>query len=278
MIPIRFLYSDGINTFAASAVIFATKELGFNNMDLAKYLIVLTLFTLLSNVLCIGIERKFRIPPKNLLMIHLSFLAALSMYASLGLIPGCPFGLVNRIEMYVVTAIFGLNVGSLHSYARSVFAVLIPSGKETEFFSLYEITNKGSSWLGTAVIAIVSNWHSMRWAFPYVCVFFLLPIPILWFKVNVSDSKKNRAEQVPTFLNRPPTFIRSISSPMVAVYGTDVEEPDQEKTFQIGDLSSGDIFEGSSEDEPEETDPLSELMSRVMSFEEPDHEDEAYLP
>ena len=64
--------------------------------------------------------------------------------------------------------LFGIVIGSVQSYARSVYAQMIPIGKETEYFSLYQITDKGSSWIGPAVVAIMSNYVSIRWGLLYV--------------------------------------------------------------------------------------------------------------
>ena len=61
-------------------------------------------------------------------------------YINAGLIPGNDvFGLVSKFEMYLFSAVFGANLGSVQSYARSVFSQLVPVGSESELFSLYEV-------------------------------------------------------------------------------------------------------------------------------------------
>lgn len=74
-----------------------------------------------------------------------------------------------------------IHVGSIQSFARSVFAQLIPVGHESEFFALYEVTDKGSSWLGPLIVAAVSDASDMRWAVFYIMLFFILPLPIIWY-------------------------------------------------------------------------------------------------
>ena len=39
-------------------------------------------------------------------------------------------------------------LGGSQALSRSLFSQLIPAGKEGEYFGFYEITDKGTSWLG----------------------------------------------------------------------------------------------------------------------------------
>lgn len=39
--------------------------------------------------------------------------------------------------------IFGFALGPIQSYSRSLYSMLIPQGHESEFFALYEISDKG---------------------------------------------------------------------------------------------------------------------------------------
>jgi MFS-type transporter involved in bile tolerance (Atg22 family) len=124
-------------------------------------------------------------------------------------------------EIYVFGAFFGLQLGSIQSYSRTLFSQLIPEGHEAEFFAFFEITDKGSSWLGplvvsmcvAGVIAVQWGWafnmlsvldeevtclmlvppHSLplysvvhvtgqiRWAMLYLTLFFIIPLPLLYY-------------------------------------------------------------------------------------------------
>lgn len=81
-----------------------------------------------------------------------------------------------------------------------MFAGLVPRGRESEFFGLYAITDKGSSWLGPlAVAAITDATHEIRHAFVFLLVLLSLPIPIIYFGVDVNqgrlDAEKASQEQ-----------------------------------------------------------------------------------
>lgn len=64
---------------------------------------------------------------------------------------------------------WGLNVGAMQAFSRSVFSQLVPLGHEAAFFSLFEITNRGSSWLGPLILTLSAEiTGDFRWGFVHV--------------------------------------------------------------------------------------------------------------
>ncbi|MBI4873035.1 MAG: MFS transporter [Acidobacteria bacterium] len=51
-----------------------------------------------------------------------------------------------------------LVLGGSQALSRSLFSQMIPRGKEGEFFSLYEVSDKGTSWLAPALFGLVVQW------------------------------------------------------------------------------------------------------------------------
>ena len=49
----------------------------------------------------------------------------------------------------------GIVLGGTQALARSYFSLLIPRGKEAEYFSFYHAMDRGTSWFGTATFGIV---------------------------------------------------------------------------------------------------------------------------
>ena len=73
-----------------------------------------------------------------------------------------------------------------------MFADLVPRGRESEFFGLYAITDKGSSWLGPlAVAAITDATHEIRHAFVFLLVLLSVPIPIIYFGVDMDQGRRD---------------------------------------------------------------------------------------
>ena len=58
----------------------------------------------------------------------------------------------SAVQFYVLGAAIGLVLGGTQALTRSLFAQMTPRGKEAEYFGLYEISDKGTSWLGTLTV------------------------------------------------------------------------------------------------------------------------------
>lgn len=59
---------------------------------------------------------------------------------------------------FAAAFVVALVMGGSQALSRSVFSQMIPRGKEGEFFSLYEVSDKGTSWLAPALFGAVVQW------------------------------------------------------------------------------------------------------------------------
>ena len=115
-----------------------------------------------------------------MLLIHLLLMSIIPLLAIPGLFND-KFGLVNIWEMYYLGALYGLNIGSVQSYSRSMFTLMIPKKRESQFFGLYEITDKGSSWIGPLMVAMVSNYYKFCFSIGKACfILHIKKIHSLW--------------------------------------------------------------------------------------------------
>lgn len=55
---------------------------------------------------------------------------------------------------YALAAAIGLVMGGSQALSRSLFSHLVPRGKEAEYFSAYEMSDRGLSWLGPLVFGL----------------------------------------------------------------------------------------------------------------------------
>ena len=86
----------------------------------------------------------------------------------------------NVTEFYSMGAAAGLVMGGSQALSRSQFAQLVPHGKEAEYFSIYEIGDKGTSWLGPPVFALALQLTgSYRVAILSLLIFFLAGLSVL---------------------------------------------------------------------------------------------------
>ena len=84
-----------------------------------------------------------------------------------------------------------INVGAWQALSRAILTELIPKGKEAEFFSLYEITDKGSAWIGPLLTAVIRDWTGdFRNSFWALILMLLVAIPILQ-KVNMEQGRRD---------------------------------------------------------------------------------------
>ena len=56
------------------------------------------------------------------------------------------------VRFFVLAFGIGLVLGGSQALSRSLFSQMIPRGKEAEYFGLYEISERGTSWLGHAAV------------------------------------------------------------------------------------------------------------------------------
>jgi UMF1 family MFS transporter len=71
-------------------------------------------------------------------------------------------------------------LGGSQALSRSLFSQLIPKGKEAEYFGLYEISDKGTSWLGPLLFGLAYGiTESYRVAIISLLVFFIVGFGLL---------------------------------------------------------------------------------------------------
>ena len=93
------------------------------------------------------IETTYNISPKHILIAVLIAEGLLPIYAMVAM--------TQQWEFYVMAGVFGFLTGPQQAYTRSIYSSYIPAGHEAEFFAFYEVTDKGTAWLGPLVITIV---------------------------------------------------------------------------------------------------------------------------
>jgi UMF1 family MFS transporter len=62
----------------------------------------------------------------------------------------------KNVPLFLLVAVaIGIVLGGTQALSRSFFSLLIPRGREGEYFALYNAAERGTSWLGTAVFGLV---------------------------------------------------------------------------------------------------------------------------
>lgn len=88
----------------------------------------------------------------------------------------------SKTQAYIMGGFIGMVLGAAQALSRSLYSQMIPAGRESSFFGLYEISEKGTSWMGQLLFTIiVGATGSFRQAILGLIVFFVVGSVILLF-------------------------------------------------------------------------------------------------
>lgn len=164
------IYNDAIQTVLAVAGQFGSDGLGLSISQLTTAILMAQFVGIFGAV---GFGRlAARIGAKLAIVITLVIWAAILIYI---------YGFVyNAAQFFFVTAGVAIVMGGSQALSRSLFAQLVPKGKEAEYFSIYEVSDKGTSWLGPAFYGLALQWTgSYRIAILSLIVFFAVGLAVL---------------------------------------------------------------------------------------------------
>ena len=191
-----FLYNDGIQTVIAVSATFAAAPILRGGLDIEtgtlSMIILFIQFAAFFGALLWG-RLAGKVGAKTSILISLVIWSLVVIYAYIGLQGE------NRItEFWILGFFIALVMGGSQAISRSLFSQLIPKGKEAEFYSFYEVSERGTSWIGPLIFGLVNQLTgSLRPAILSLIFFFIMGLIILPF-VNVqkgmADVKKYEAE------------------------------------------------------------------------------------
>ncbi|GMH65050.1 hypothetical protein TrLO_g5195 [Triparma laevis f. longispina] len=189
-----FLYTDGISTISQCGVLFALHEMG---MDMMGFLIICTISPFFAMVGIKGAmyaQDHWGTSTKKLLQFSLIVYTGVCAWGILGF-TGI-IGYVYPWELYFIVLPYGGCLGIYESASRTMFCELVPPGQESEFFGIYEISDKGSSWVGPLVVAILYNaFGSVRYGFVYLFFACIFAWYILTYHVDLEKGSQDCREK-----------------------------------------------------------------------------------
>ncbi|KAJ1652674.1 Autophagy protein 22 [Dispira simplex] len=177
-----------IGTIVSVSVLFVKNNLKATNMQLIAAAFIVPFSSIVGNYIFLLIQRRCHMSTRNMIILIGILYIVLPVYGILGFFT--PIGLRHIPEIYAVAVYHGLMFGAVQSFCRVLFCELLPPGHENEFFGLYEITDKGSSWIGPLVSAAISDLTGeLRHAFYFLLVMLVIPVFILFF-IDVEKGKR----------------------------------------------------------------------------------------
>ena len=186
------IYNDGVQTVIAISSTFAAAPLLRGGLELSKntliQVILVIQFVAFLGALFWGKLAKW-IGAKQAIIVSLVIWAGVVIYAYGGM-----KGDNRATEFFILGVIIAIVLGGSQAISRSLFAQMVPKNKEAEFFSIYEISERGTSWLGPMIFGVANQiFGNLRIAILALIFFFVVGLILLPF-VNthkaIEDAKK----------------------------------------------------------------------------------------
>lgn len=131
-------YNDGVQAVITFAALFGAKELNLEQSTLISAILMVQFVAFFGSFIFNKGAEKFS--TKSVILFSLIIWVLCLIYA---------YGfLFNATGFYILAFVIALVLGGTQALSRSLFSRLIPTGKEAEYFSFYEISERGTSWLG----------------------------------------------------------------------------------------------------------------------------------
>ncbi len=140
-----FFYIDGVYTIIEMATAYGS-ALGLDSMGLLLALLV-TQIVAFPFALIFGWAAK-RYANTSLIKLCIISYFCIAVFA---------IQLDKQWEFWLLAVWVGMFQGGVQALSRSYFASIVPAEKSGEFFGIYDICGKGASFMGTALVAFMSQ-------------------------------------------------------------------------------------------------------------------------
>ena len=160
------IFADGISTVAQIAGLYGERELLLPREVLITTILIVQFVAFAGAVLHGRLAARFG-AKRTILgsLVAWTVVVTAAFFVTAG----------QELQFFAVAAGIGLVLGGTLALTRSLFSQLVPPGREAEYYALYEIGEKGTSWLGPLVFAAVADaTGSFRPAIISLVVFFVV--------------------------------------------------------------------------------------------------------
>jgi len=159
-------YNDGIQTVIYAASTYGEKQLGFGTSVLIATILLIQ-FVAYAGALVFG----------RLAATYGAYRSILGgTFAWMGIVVAALLLPRENVVLFLLVAVaIGIVMGGTQALSRSFFSLLIPRGREGEYFALYGAAERGTSWFGTLLFGVTFQLSgSYRPAILALIVFFVL--------------------------------------------------------------------------------------------------------
>jgi UMF1 family MFS transporter len=139
---VRFLlayliYNDAVQAVITLAAQFGNDDLKISMEDLTTVILMVQFVAFVGSLLFDGVARWIGTKPAVVVSLLIWSSVLIAMYGSVR----------NERQFFIAAAVVAIVLGGTQALSRSLFSQMIPKGREGAYFSVYEISDKGTSWL-----------------------------------------------------------------------------------------------------------------------------------
>jgi MFS transporter, UMF1 family len=193
-----FLYNDGIQTVIAVSSTFAAAPLLRGGLEVPQdtliAIVLMIQFVAFGGALFWGKLAKW-IGAKQSIIVSLVIWSFVVIYAYGGL-----KGESRVTEFFILGIFIAIVLGGSQAISRSLFAQMVPNGKEAEYYSFYEVSERGTSWTGPLIFGLANQiGGSLRYGILALIFYFiagLIILPMVNVKKAMDDVKKYNTEHL----------------------------------------------------------------------------------
>ncbi|WP_084958373.1 MFS transporter [Thermoactinospora rubra] len=182
------IYNDGVQTVISFSATYASEELGLGRDIQISAILMVQLVAFFGALLLGRLARSYG-AKRVVLAALVAWTAVVSVAYFL------PRG--SAVAFFAMGFAIAIVMGGTQALSRSLFSHVIPKGKEAEYYSLYEISDKGSTFLGSYTLSLALQLtNSYRLAIVSLIAFFVLG-GVLLALVNMPKAIRAAGNQVP---------------------------------------------------------------------------------
>jgi UMF1 family MFS transporter len=177
------LYNDAVQAVIALAAQFGNDELKIPMSTLTLVILMVQFVAFAGAIAFDHISRA--IGAKSAVVV--------SLVIWTGVILAMYFTVRTTAQFFMMAAVVALVMGGTQALSRALFSQMIPKGREAEYFGVYEISDKGTSWLAPLFFGLALQFTgNYRLAILSLLAFFLSGLFVL-LSVNTTRAAQEAA-------------------------------------------------------------------------------------
>jgi len=183
------VFTDGMSTLSTVVVLFAKDNIGLTSGQISLMHLLALASGILGAFILPKIQQALQIQLVSMLQFSLFVCGLVCAWSIVGFL-GLGFGFVTKEEMMYIPIIYGFFLSYVRVMNITLPSYMMPEGKETEIFSLLQVFEDGTSFLGPLITSFCTQVVDGRFAM-------FMITPLIWMPIiglSWVDVEKGRAE------------------------------------------------------------------------------------